>query len=145
MSAAHGPHPMGPRAPGTSRHVGPRAVCVARRQGHSAVLGTWGAGGPSSLTGHSRGSSLTPALDQLPALASGGDSPTARRKSPYWAKVMRGSGSSRSHCLSTPVMAWMGKFSSLTAMGSAGWAHGPVSVRKAGGLRLEPRVAPSCP
>lgn len=50
-------------------------------------------------------------------------SPTALRKSPYWAKVMSGSGSSRSHCFRTPVIAWMGKSSSLTAAGSVRQGH----------------------
>lgn len=71
---------------------------------------------------------MTTCLSLLPSQ----DSPTARRKSPYWAKVMRGSGSSRSHCLSTPVMAWMGKFSSLTAAGSVGKVCGAGERRQEG-------------
>lgn len=75
------------------------------------------------------------------------DSPTARRKSPYWAKVMRGSGSSLSHCLSTPVMAWMGKLSSLTVEGSEGRV-GRAGEHSAGRspacAQVPPAVAPTC-
>ena len=39
MSETCGPRSMGPRALAASHCVGPGAVCVARRQGHRAVLG----------------------------------------------------------------------------------------------------------
>lgn len=89
------------------------------------------------MAGHSVLVALT--LTTCPPLPPQWDSPTARRKSLYWAKVMRGSGSSRSHCLSTPVMAWIGKFSSLTAAGSS------KKVDRAGECSVGRRAVPKAP